>query len=270
MAEVRSHAVWAGAATLAVHTLLAVFIDAAGVYGGGMTVRPPPPRVELVDIEVPRPPPPPPPVAPEPPPPAPEPPRAATPPPRAPREPAVRAPTPAPVTEAPPPEAPTTTAPIDPTAGGGDVLALPDVVPAARGVPVARGPRSTGRTGQGGTGTGTGSGTGAGSGSGAQPVSIAAIKKKAMPRGDYDYFDAGKDYPPEARRLNVEGSIRIRLLVDASGKVTQRTLLNKLGHGLDELAMKRAAALEFEPAIDTNDRAVASVVIWTFTFTLPK
>jgi periplasmic protein TonB len=267
MAEVRSHAVWAGAATLAVHTLLAVFIDAAGIYGGGMTIKPPPPRVELVDIEVPRPPPPPP-APPEPPPPEPEPPQTTKPPPRAPKEPAVRTPTPPPTTDTPPPA--TTNAPIDPTAGGGDVLALPDVVPAARGVPVARGARNTGRAAQGGSGTGTGSGTGSGSGSGAQPVSIAAIKKKAMPRGDYDYFDAGKDYPPEARRLTIEGSIRVRLLVDASGKVTQRSLLNKLGHGLDELAMKRAAALEFEPALDTNDRAVASVVIWTFTFTLPR
>ena len=47
-------------------------------------------------------------------------------------------------------------------------------------------------------------------------------------------------------------------------------LLNRLGHGLDELALKRAAEIEFEPARDTDDRPVTSVVVWTFTMTLPK
>jgi protein TonB len=91
-----------------------------------------------------------------------------------------------------------------------------------------------------------------------------------MPRGDFAYFDAGKDYPAEARALGVEGAIRVRLVVDQRGKVTSRALLNRLGHGLDELAMKRAAELEFEPAVDTDDHPVTSVVVWTFNMTLPK
>jgi hypothetical protein len=47
-------------------------------------------------------------------------------------------------------------------------------------------------------------------------------------------------------------------------------LLNRLGHGLDELALARARQIEFEPARDTSDRAVRSVVVWTFNMTLPK
>ena len=47
-------------------------------------------------------------------------------------------------------------------------------------------------------------------------------------------------------------------------------LLNKLGHGLDELAMKRAAEIEFEPAKDESEAPVSSVVVWTFNMTLPK
>jgi periplasmic protein TonB len=268
MEQGRSHWGWAIAATVAVHTLLGVGIDVAGVLSD-KSVPTAPPRIELVDIEVPKPPPPPAVKEPEPPPPEPAPTKAPPPPPaKAPPRAATRTPSP-PASETPPaPETPTTNAPLDPSAGGSEVLAMPDIAPSATGVPVRRGARTTGRTGQGGVGGGTGTGAGSGSGSGA--VSIAAIKKKAMPRGDFDYFDVGRDYPPEARRLAVEGQIRVRLLVDASGKVTQRTLLNKLGHGLDELALKRAAALEFDPAIDTADRPVASVVVWTFTFTLPK
>ena len=47
-------------------------------------------------------------------------------------------------------------------------------------------------------------------------------------------------------------------------------LLNKLGHGLDELALARARQIEFEPARDTDDHPVTSVVVWTFNMTLPK
>ena len=55
-----------------------------------------------------------------------------------------------------------------------------------------------------------------------------------------------------------------------TGKVTKATLIKKLGHGLDELALKRARALTFTPAKDDADRPVASIVVWEFTFTLPR
>jgi len=99
-------------------------------------------------------------------------------------------------------------------------------------------------------------------------TSVARIKTRAMPRGDYAFFDAGKDYPAEARALGIEGAIRVRLVVDEHGKVTSHVLLNKLGHGLDELALRRAGELEFEPARDTDDKPVASAVVWAFDFRL--
>jgi len=127
-----------------------------------------------------------------------------------------------------------------------------------------------GGTGKGG-GKGSGDGTGDGSGSGPPPppVSIAAIKVPAKPKGDFDYLEIGKNYPPEAKRLGIEGELKARLVVDATGKVTSVRLLGSLGHGLDELATTQARKLTFEPARDTNDQPVTSVVVWTFTFTLP-
>jgi len=263
-----SHFGWAAAATLAVHTLLAVGIDAAGVYGGGDRAPTPPPRIELVDVLV-QPPPPPPPALP-PPPTAPPEPLKSPPPPRTPRAPrAVKATAPPPSDPAPLAPPPPADLPIDPGAGGGEPFDLGDVAPAAQGLPVGGAPGGKGRSGARGVGNGAGSGVGSGIGPGAQPASIASIKTRAMPRGDYGYFDAGREYPPDARRLGIEGTIKVRLLVDAAGKVVQRSLLNRLGHGLDELALRRAAAIEFEPARDTDDKAVASVVVWTFNFELP-
>ncbi|HEX7838133.1 MAG TPA: TonB family protein, partial [Kofleriaceae bacterium] len=176
-------------------------------------------------------------------------------------------PTPARAPEPPPPPAP---APVPTASGGEQVVHMDDVAPSATGVGVAVGRPATGRIGRGGTGGGTGAGSGSGAAELARPVSVATIKTRALPRGDYAFFDAGKDYPPEARALGIEGAIRVRLVVDEHGKVTSRMLLNKLGHGLDELALRRAAEIEFTPATDSDDHPVTSVVVWTFNMTLPK
>lgn len=249
--------VLAVAGTLAVHVILVTASDAIVVtHPPGRWVAPP--RVELVEVEVP------PVVAPPPPPVAPPEPAPEIKP--APRPRVART---APIAKAPgPPPADRTEAAVP--SGGDEVVHMDDIAPAATGVGVAVGKRSTGHIGRGGTGGGTGAGSGAGSAEIAKPVSVATIKTRAMPRGDYGYFDAGKDYPSEARALGIEGAIRVRLVVDEHGKVKSQMLLNRLGHGLDELALKRAAEIEFEPARDTDDHPVTSVVVWTFTMTLPK
>ena len=248
------------AGTLAIHVLVVTAGDALVVTHPPSTLVPAP-HVELVEVEVP-------PVLAPPPPPVPAP------------EPAVEDVTPAPqprvaravpnqIRSTPPPApAPRTEAA---PSGGDEVVHMDDIAPSATGVGVAVGKPSTGHIGRGGGGGGTGGGSGTGTADEiAKPVSVATIKTRAMPRGDYGYFDAGKEYPAEARALGIEGAIRVRLVVDEHGKVKSQVLLNKLGHGLDELALARAAAIEFEPAKDTDDKPVTSVVVWTFTMALPK
>jgi protein TonB len=246
------------AGTLAIHLLLVTLADAMVVLNPPKPDPPPPPKLELVDVEIPpviKPPPPPPPV--EQPPDVPPPPTAvhqvaAT------RQPATHVETP------PPP-----TTPPEPDSGGAPVVTEDNIAPSATGVPVAVGKPNTGHVGRGGTGTGTGAGSGAGSADAPQPMSIATIKTRAMPKGDYSY-EQEKDYPADAKRLGIEGKIRVKLIVDERGEVKSAMLLNKLGHGLDELALARANAIKFEPAKDTDDRPVTSVVVWTFDLELPK
>lgn len=262
-----SRATFSFAGTLAIHAVLALLGDALIETIPAKKVERAP-TVELVDIQ-PEPPPPPAP-APVEPPPTPE--IAPTPPPPAPapepRPRVARTTQPAPPPETPPPPMDT---PPSPDSGGAPVTTMENIAPAATGVAVARGPRSTGRIGRGGTGGGTGSGAGAGSSDAPPaPMSVATIKTRAMPKGDFSYFDASKDYPAEAKQLGIEGVIRVRLIVDASGSVKSAVLLNKLGHGLDELALERAKKIQFDPAKDTDDNPVTSVVVWTFDMTLPK
>jgi periplasmic protein TonB len=264
-----SPVVLATAGTLAIHVLFAVLGDALVVVFPAAK-HTPAPRVELVDIEpLPEPPPPPPQpvveqepaaeIAPEVP---------APPPPREARPQRVR-------TSQPPAQTASEAAPPSTTpssdSGGAPVTTMEDIAPAATGVAVAKGPRTTGKVGRGGSGGGTGAGTGAGnSDAPPAPMSVATIKTPARPKGDFSYFDASKDYPAEAKTLAIEGVIRVRLIVDAEGKVTSAVLLDKLGHGLDELALERTKKIQFEPAKDTDDKAVSSVVVWTFNMTLPK
>lgn len=257
------------AGTLAVHLIVVVLTDVVRVYNPPEPAKPAP-RIEMFEIEVPpvvtEPPPPvvqdEPKVEPEPAKPEPVPVKAAV------VKTAVRSTVPRTVAPTEPVVEPTTTTP---TPGGDQVVTLDSAPPGATGVAVAVGRRTSERVGRGGAGGGPGAGVGSGAGNDPPaPVSVATIKKRAMPKGDQSYFDAGKEYPAEARQMGIEGAIRVRLVVDAQGRVTSAVLLNKLGHGLDELAMRRAKQLQFEPAIDTTDKPVSSVVVWTFNMTLPK
>lgn len=268
MATRRGHLEAIVIGTVLVHVVLITGLDIAGTWARHHPPEPPPEEIELDDT----PPPPPPPEAPKPPPPpepqkAPEPapPQVATPVHHAVSHEVAHAtpatPTP-PQDQTPPPETPPEPGP---PGGGDEPYRLPEGPTGGVAIPVAHG------TGGGGSGHGTGGGSGAGTGSGAgappAPTSIASIKTPARPRGDYSYF---KDYPADARRAGIEGKIRVRLIVDAKGAVKARTLLNKLGYGLDELALARAGEIEFDPALDERDQPVSSVVVWTFSFTLPK
>jgi periplasmic protein TonB len=258
-----SPAVLAIAGTLAIHLLLAVAGDAIVVLNPAPQYEEPP-QVELINIE-------PTPVKPPEPPPVEdkqeEPEAQETPKPVAqpPVQKAVPRSAPPPPSSEPPPTE------TSPSSGGAPIAAMEGLPPpSATGIPVVGGKKRGDAIGKGGTGTGTGTGSGAGSSELPKPVSIAVIKKQAMPKGDFGYFDASKDYPPEAKALGIEGAIRVRLLVDEAGKVKSAVLVSKLGHGLDELALQRAKQILFEPARDTDDKPVSSTVIWTFQMTLPK
>lgn len=247
---------------VAIHLMIGVAGDALVVLNPPRPDPPPPPTLELVDIEVKpavvKPPPPP--------PPSPQPQQSE-------REPDPVKPAVAPTriaTHAHSEPSPLETSPDQPSnnPGGAPVLSMPDVAPSATGVAVAKGPVNKGPIGLGGRGTGTGTGTGSGSDP-PPPMSVATIKTRAMPKGDYAYEES-KDYPEEAKQLSIGGKIKIKLIVDAQGNVKSAVLLNRLGHGLDELAMSRANKIVFDPAKDTDDRPVASVVVWTFELSPPK
>jgi protein TonB len=60
-------------------------------------------------------------------------------------------------------------------------------------------------------------------------------------------FVGGK-YPDEARENDIEGTVRLQVAVSADGKVTDVRVLQGLGYGLDEEAVRRVRRYSFTPA----------------------
>lgn len=74
-------------------------------------------------------------------------------------------------------------------------------------------------------------------------------------------------YTDAARAAAIEGRVRVRLEVDATGAVTNATVISPLGHGLDDAAVQAALASRFEPALECG-RAVAASFVVSIRFTL--
>jgi protein TonB len=56
-------------------------------------------------------------------------------------------------------------------------------------------------------------------------------------------------YTDAARAAAIEGKVRVQITVDETGRVVSVSLLQGLGHGLDEAALAAARLAQFEPAV---------------------
>jgi periplasmic protein TonB len=82
-------------------------------------------------------------------------------------------------------------------------------------------------------------------------------------------FDIPRDaYPEEAKRLGLEGEVRLRLSIDEEGRVVDVKVLKDPGHGLGAAAVRNARRyLRFKPA-RRNAEAVATEIPFTLHFEL--
>lgn len=55
-------------------------------------------------------------------------------------------------------------------------------------------------------------------------------------------------YPPEARRLHIQGQVVLSVLFEASGKLRVLHVVQGLGHGMDAAAIRAAEQIRFKPA----------------------
>lgn len=88
----------------------------------------------------------------------------------------------------------------------------------------------------------------------------AEVKPKPLGAVQPAYTDA-------ARAANIEGKVRVRLRIDASGNVVDATIAGGLGYGLDEAAIAAAKRMKFTPASRCG-RAVESSFMISMRFAL--
>lgn len=91
-------------------------------------------------------------------------------------------------------------------------------------------------------------------------VQVATIPAKIIEKPSPSYTE-------EARRLKIEGAVRLQLKFTADGRVEIQDVLSKLGHGLDEQAVRVAQQIKFKPA-QLEGRDVESVVVISIIFQL--
>lgn len=95
-------------------------------------------------------------------------------------------------------------------------------------------------------------------------VPPSQVSKMARPRGE-----CRGDYPEEAKRLGIEGKVRLLITIEADGTVSTVKVLKGLGYGLDEVAKEAVAKCAFDPAYKDGE-PVAIKVPYTYTFQLDE
>ncbi len=74
-------------------------------------------------------------------------------------------------------------------------------------------------------------------------------------------------YPDEARRAGIEGTVRLRIVVDNEGRVVDVQVLNGPGFGLNEAAREAIKRFKFRAAIKGGE-AVSTTMVYNYTFLL--
>jgi protein TonB len=75
------------------------------------------------------------------------------------------------------------------------------------------------------------------------------------------------DYPEEARKAGIEGSVRLKVTIDAGGQVTEVVVINGPGYGLNEAAREALRRFRFSPATQKGE-PVRYAFFYTYTFLL--
>jgi len=77
----------------------------------------------------------------------------------------------------------------------------------------------------------------------AQAAAVQPIEITEKPR---------PEYTPEARALKLEGQVVVAVIFKANGEIVVQNVVQGLGHGLDEMAVKAAQHIKYKPAISNG------------------
>lgn len=142
--------------------------------------------------------------------------------------------------------------PMQPTLLGPAELKVPQIASNLWGDPMGvNGPPSNGPGSGGGIGTGSGGGIGSGTGGGLGPGSGGGVGGGAFAVGGdvtepIPIYDPDPPYSEEARKAKYEGTVTLKITVDAQGAVRDVQVVKPLGLGLDEKAIETVRTWKFK------------------------
>jgi periplasmic protein TonB len=148
-------------------------------------------------------------------------------------------------------------------------VSLPNVNMANYGDPLGRlGPPSNGTGSGGGIGSGKGGGVGSGTGAGVGPGEGGGIGGGVYSVGGgvtapVAIYRPDPEYSEEARKAKIQGTVVLEVVVDESGRVRNPKILQSLGLGLEEQAIKTILTWKFKPAMKGGKPVAVSILVHT-------
>ena len=93
-----------------------------------------------------------------------------------------------------------------------------------------------------------------------KPLTVKEATLPAVP-----IYNPKPPYTPRAKQDRVSGTLTLRILFSPTGEVTEVTVINKLGGGLTEAAIKMAKSIKFLPA-EKDGQLVPQIGEMTYTY----
>lgn len=98
------------------------------------------------------------------------------------------------------------------------------------------------------------------------PPAFAPVDEESVAEFPEAYYKPEPQYPELARRMGVEGKVRLKIGVDRKGNVKSVRVLEEAGYGMDEEAVKVAWQYKFKPAKLSDGRPVDLLIPYVFYF----
>ena len=104
----------------------------------------------------------------------------------------------------------------------------------------------------------------------APPPEFAPVDDESVAELPEVIFKSEPTYPEIARRMGIEGKVLVKIGIDHNGNIKSVRVLQKVGYGMDEAAVKAAWQTKFRPARGVDGKPVDYAISFSFKFQLPS
>jgi protein TonB len=105
-------------------------------------------------------------------------------------------------------------------------------------------------------------------GGAAQAVqAVPEVNVATLPRVLFE-VNGDDNYPPDAKALGIEGNVKASITINEKGLVVAVRILERAGHGFDEMATQALRRFRFSPALTSDGRPVPYRFTYDYRFAI--